>query len=231
MLFIHILAGIAALASGAIALAAAKGGGLHRRSGRLFVYAMVTMAFGGAVIALARGAAPAINVPAGLTTIYLVVTALTTVRPRSATLHALDRGAMIFGFLVGLACIISGIVTLATARGPAKGMAYPLFMFGMIGLGGAKSDRRMLRNDGLRGAHRLRRHLWRMCAALLIATGSFFLGQAQVFPAPIRDSGLLPVPVFAVLAAMLYWLWRVRARGTMNSGRLEGHQPSGVRSS
>jgi uncharacterized membrane protein len=231
VLFIHILAGIVALASGAVALAAAKGGGLHRRSGRLFVYAMVTMSLGGVVIALARGAAPAINVPAGLTAIYLVVTALTTVRPRSPWSRSIDRGAMLFGFMVGLASIISGIVTLATAAGAAKGMAYPLFMFGMIGLGGAKSDRRMLRNDGLRGTPRLRRHLWRMCAALLIATGSFFLGQAQVFSATIRDSGLLPVPVFAVLAAMLYWLWRVRVRGTMDSGGLEGHQPSGVRPS
>ena len=228
MLFVHILAGGIALLSGAVALAAAKGGGLHRRSGRLFVYAMVTMALGGATIALVRGAAPSINVPAGLMTTYLVLTALTTVRPRSATSRALDRGAMIFGFVVGLASVISGIVTLATIPGPAKGMAYPLFMFGMVGLGGARSDRKMLRNDGLRGTPRLRRHLWRMCAALLIATGSFFLGQAQVFAAPIRDSGLLPVPVFAVLAAMLYWLWRVRARGTMNSGRPEGRQPSGV---
>jgi uncharacterized membrane protein len=228
MVFVHILAGVVALVSGAVALATAKGARLHRRSGKVFVYAMMTMALGGAVIALVRGAAPSINVPAGLTTAYLVVTALTTVRPRSSTSRALDRGAMIFAFVVGLASIVSGIVTLATASGPARGMAYPLFMFGMVGLGGARSDRKMLSSDGLRGTHRLRRHLWRMCAALLIATGSFFLGQAQVFPALIRESGLLPVPVFVVLAAMLYWLWRVRGRGTLNSGRPEGRQPTGV---
>jgi uncharacterized membrane protein len=228
MLFIHILAGIVALATGAVALLAVKGGGLHRRSGRLFVYAMVTMALGGAVIALAQGAAPAINVPAGLTTVYLVVTALTAVRQRSSSSRALDRVAMIFGFVVGLASIVAGIVTLATASGAAKGMAYPLFMFGVVGLGAARADRKMLEGNGLRGAPRLRRHLWRMCAALFIASGSFFLGQAQVFPAPVRNSGLLPVPVLAVLAAMAYWLWRVRGRGTMNSGRPEGRQPTGV---
>jgi uncharacterized membrane protein len=228
MLFVHILAGGVALVSGAVALAAAKGGGLHRRSGTVFVYAMMTMALGGAVIALIRGAAPSINVPAGLTTTYLVLTALTTVRPRSATSRAIDRGAMMFGFIAGLASIISAVVTLAIVSGPAKGMAYPLFMFGMVGVFGARSDLKMLRNDGLRGTARLRRHLWRMCLALFIATGSFFLGQAQVFPAPIRDSGLLPVPVLAVVGAMLYWLWRVRGRPTLNSGRPEGRQPSGV---
>jgi uncharacterized membrane protein len=228
MLFIHILAGAVALVAGAIALAARKGAWLHRRSGTLFVYAMVTMALLGAAIATIRSAAPSINVPAGLTTAYLVVTALTTVRPRSSWSRTIDRAAMIFGFIVGLASIISGIVILATKTGPATGMAYPLFMFGMVGLGGAKSDLKMLRADGLRGTARLRRHLWRMCVAMFIATGSFFLGQAQVFPAPIRDSGLLPVPVFAVLAAMLYWLWRVRGRPTLNSGRPEGRQPTGV---
>jgi uncharacterized membrane protein len=226
MLVIHILAGIIALASGAVALVAVKGAGLHRRSGTLFVYAMITMATGGAAIALIRGAAPSINVPAGLTTAYLVVTALTTVRPRSSASRALDRAAMIFGFAVGVASIISGIATLATASsGPETGMAYPLFMFGMLGLGAARADRKMLKSDGLRGAPRLRRHLWRMCAALLIATGSFFLGQAQVFPAAVRNSNLLPVPVFAVIAAMLYWLWRVRTRP---SGRPEGRQPTGA---
>ena len=83
-------------------------------------------------------------------------------------------------------------------------------------------------DNALRGTPRLRRHLWRMCAALFIATGSFFLGQAQVFPAPIRDSGLLPVPVLVVLGAMLYWLWRVRTRRTVNSGPPEGRQSTGV---
>ena len=214
MLSIHILAGIVALVSGAVALAAAKGARLHRRSGTLFVYAMVTMALLGAAIAVFRGAAPSINVPAGLTTAYLVVTALMTVRQRSSWSRPVDRAAMIFGFVVGAASIIFGIVTLATVTGPAKGMAYPLFLFGMVGLGGGKSDLKVIRNGGLGGTARLRRHLWRMCLSLFIATGSFFLGQAQVFPAPVRDSGLLAVPVFAVLAAMLYWLWRVRARST-----------------
>ena len=76
------------------------------------------------------------------------------------------------------------------------------------------ADFKAMRVGGLRGAARLRRHLWRMCVALFIATGSFFLGQAKVFSPAIRESGLLPVPVFVVLAVMVYWLWRVRARRT-----------------
>jgi hypothetical protein len=47
-----------------------------------------------------------------------------------------------------------------------------------------------------------------MCFALFFAAGSFFLGQAEVFPEPLRRSGLLAVPVVLVLALMFYWLAR-----------------------
>jgi hypothetical protein len=73
-------------------------------------------------------------------------------------------------------------------------------------------DVRMIRSGLLRGAPRLARHLWRMCFALFIAAGSFFLGQAKVIPKPIRIIPLLAIPVVAVLVTMLYWLWRIRVR-------------------
>ena len=59
-------------------------------------------------------------------------------------------------------------------------------------------------------AQRLSRHLWRMCVAFFIATGSFFLGQQDVLPAAIRGSPLLFVPAFAPFAVMLFWLVRLR---------------------
>jgi hypothetical protein len=41
--------------------------------------------------------------------------------------------------------------------------------------------------------------------------GSFFLGQPQVFPDWLRQStGLRALPVLLVLAAMVFWLVRVR---------------------
>jgi len=47
-----------------------------------------------------------------------------------------------------------------------------------------------------------------MCFALWIATTSFFLGQAKVFPEPIRIMPLLAIPVLLVLLLMFYWLVR-----------------------
>jgi len=78
---VHIVAGTLGLLAGYVALYAAKGGRLHRKSGMLFVWTMLTMALFGMTIAVVRGIAPAINVPAALLTSSMSITALTTVRP------------------------------------------------------------------------------------------------------------------------------------------------------
>jgi uncharacterized membrane protein len=54
-LAVHIVAGALALTFGYTALFAAKGSTLHRKSGTLFVYAMVVMASLGAVLAALQG--------------------------------------------------------------------------------------------------------------------------------------------------------------------------------
>ena len=78
-------------------------------------------------------------------------------------------------------------------------------MFGVVGLVASALDLRMIRSRGLHGASRLARHLWRMCFALFIAALSFFLGQSDEFPEPLRIPALLMLPELAVLVAMLYW--------------------------
>jgi hypothetical protein len=110
---------------------------------------------------------------------------------------------------LGLASSLSGART-------RDGVPVPMyFIFGAIALAAGLADVRVLRQGGLRGARRLARHLWRMCFALFIATGSFFLGQAHLIPKPFRIYGLLAIPALAPLAAMFYWLWRVRVRRSL----------------
>jgi hypothetical protein len=50
---------------------------------------------------------------------------------------------------------------------------------------------------------------------------SFFIGQAKVVPQPYRNRMLLVLPVLAVLVTLLYWVWRVRFRGSLR-GITEG---------
>jgi hypothetical protein len=212
----HVAAGSVALASGYVALYTAKGERLHRRAGLLFVGAMVAMAAVGMLMAVTRDhRAPAVNVPAGLTVTYLVVTALTTVRPSTTTTRRLDRAATVVALGVGLVSLALGVETAATGVRRDGIPAFPYFMFGVVGMLAFAGDVRLMRAGGVhtvRGARRLARHLWRMSFALTIAALSFFLGQAKVIPKPIRIYPLLALPVLAVLGTMLWWLWRVRVR-------------------
>ena len=210
-LLFHITAGVLGLLSGAIALYTHKGGRQHRASGTLFVWTMLPMAAAGFVLSTVGGVAPEMNVPVAALTTYLVVTAVTTVRPASAARRRLDSAMMGLGLATGLGSLALGVAALARPGIP-DGFAYPLFMFGVVGLLAVNGDFRVQRSGELRGTRRLARHLWRMCFALFIAALSFFIGQADVFPEPIRIRPLLALPVLAVLVTMVYWLWRLRGR-------------------
>ena len=207
LLPVHVLAGATAIIAGFVALYTRKGARVHRGSGTVFVYAMLTMSLSGAFIAVGRPGM-ALNVPAGLVTAYLVITAFLTVRPSSATSRQVERGAMAAAFAIGGASIVAAFVT--AGRG-SMGLAFPLAMFGVLALAAGVGDRRMLRAGRLQGAARLRRHLWRMSVALFIASASFFLGPVRRIPEPLRIPALRMIPLLALLT-MAYWLWRYRGR-------------------
>jgi hypothetical protein len=204
----HILAGALGIVAGFVALYAAKGATVHRKSGMIFVYAMLVLSASGAVMATTFRPNMG-NVMAGVLTFYLVLTAVLTVR-RSAPW--LDLVAMLVGLAGGLAGIALGFDAIARG-GVRQGIPAPVFfVFGAVGLLASAGDLRMIRSGGLQGGPRLARHLWRMCLGLLIAAASFFLGPPRRVPEIIRIPALLPVPVLVPLLAMLYWLWRIRIR-------------------
>lgn len=212
---VHILAGSLGLLTGYVALYSAKGAVLHRRSGMLFVYAMLTMCVFGTLIASVRDVAQAINIPAGVLTAYLVITSLTTVRPLGDRWRWLPVALMLVAFVTAVAEATFAMEAIANG-GTRKGMpAFPFILFGAVGLVGSIGDFRVMRSGALKGARRIARHLWRMSFALFIAALSFFIGQARVIPEPIRIRPLLALPVLAVLVTMFYWLWRVRFRKSL----------------
>ena len=212
MYVVHILAGSLGLLFGYIALFAAKGSQMHRKSGMLYVYVMLVMCVFGALMAALSGVWTIINVPAGWSTAYLVMTGMVTVRRPAGWSRRLDIGLMVVALTVGVAMLGFGLQAVAQGGDRYGIPAFPFFLFGMVGLIAGLGDIRMLRSAPFTGPARLARHLWRMSFALFIAAMSFFFGQAQVFPEPIRIYPLLAVPVLAVLIAMVYWLWRVRVR-------------------
>ena len=202
----HIAAGVLALVFGYAALYAAKGGTLHRKSGMLFVYAMVTMSLTGAVMAALAGSQT--NLVAGVLTFYFVTTALVTVRPRPQGTPWLD----IAGVFVGLAASVLAFTAGADMLGRGRPEAAPMFIFGVTGLLASAGDVRMMRAGGLQGARRIARHLWRMCFAMWVAAASFFWGPPRRVPELIRIPPLMAIAVLLPIAAMAYWLWRLRVR-------------------
>jgi hypothetical protein len=205
MLLLHILGGLIGLASGAVALSASKGGRLHRKSGTIFVYAMSVLSMSGAIIAALIP--ERISVMAGLLTFYLVLTGLLTVRRGSQGSKWMDVGAMFFGLTVSIIGVIFGVSNLT---GEMDELPPALaFVFGAVAFLAVLGDARVLLARSIPWAQRIARHLWRMCLAMWIATASFFLGQAEVFPESVRIMPLLCTPVLLVMLLMVYWLVRV----------------------
>jgi uncharacterized membrane protein len=220
LLPVHILAGALALVFGYVALYAAKGATLHRRSGMLFVYAMVTLSISGAFMDALKTSRISVNVIAGLVTFYFVTTALLTVRRRP--LSWIDRAAALFALSVGVLAFDAGFELSKSGRPETA----PCFIFGIVALLATTGDVRMMRAGGIQGRRRISRHLWRMCFAMWVAAASFFWGPPNRVPEVIRIPALQATAVLIPVVVMLYWLWRIRSRRPMVTRRFTSLTPA-----
>jgi hypothetical protein len=215
LLPIHIVAGGLAIILGGVALSARKGAMVHRRSGLLFVYAMLTMGISGSILALRQSLTNA-NALGGFMSAYFVITALTTVRPVAVWTRWVNGAALLVAVGLVLVDIGLGLKALGSPRGTINGVPFfMLFFLATIMTLAAAGDVRVMWAGALRAGPRLARHLWRMCFALFIAAGSFFSIRsrvAKVLPEPFTTAPMRILPVALVFLMMFYWLWRVRGR-------------------
>ena len=128
LLPIHIAAGGLAIVLGAVALVVKKGGTIHRRSGLLFVYAMLVMSFSASILALRNGL-PDGNLAVGLMTAYFVGTALTTVRPVSPWTRRINAAALTVVVGLALVSIVGGVKAFNSPRGFQNGVPFLMFFF------------------------------------------------------------------------------------------------------
>jgi uncharacterized membrane protein len=173
-----VAAGGLAIVLGAVALIAKKGGTIHRRSGRLFVYAMLAMGISASILSLLRNGLADGNVIAAFLTLYFVGTAWTTVRPPSPWTRRINAAALTFALGLALAAIVGGVTAFNSPRLSPGGVPFRTigvmsFVLATVLLLAAIGDLRVVRFGLPRGGPRLARHLWRMCFALFIAAGSF----------------------------------------------------------
>ncbi len=208
LLPVHISSGVLGILSGAAAMSFRKGGSRHALAGKVFVVAMPILGSSAVYLALMKHQMS--NLLGGTFAFYLVATAWATARRRDGETSIFDWVALLVPLLVGIALWISGLEVVHGHARPANGVPVAMYFFmGSVMLLVAAGDIRMLQRGGVFGAKRIVRHLWRMCFGLFIATGSFFLGQQQVFPAWLRGSSVLFVPALLPLVLLIFWIFRV----------------------
>jgi uncharacterized membrane protein len=208
----HVGTGVVALVAGYVAIAARKGGPWHRRSGLVFVYAMIAMGLTAVGIAVYEGKE---DVAGGALTAYLIFTAWTTVNPLPGAGRRTDIGLMALAFIFAVSGFARAFTALGRPGNQIGGVpAGMMFFLATVVLLAAIGDARLIRAGGIRGTRRLARHLWRMCFGLFIASGSFV---AQLTRLTFMPGWMRSVPVIVALSAaplvvLVYWMWRVRLR-------------------
>lgn len=223
LLALHITAGIVGLLSGTAAIIFRKGSHRHGQAGDVFVVSMLTMAACAGWLAILKHQAG--NVVGGVFTFYLITTAWMTGRRRDGSTGPFDWAALVIPLVGGALLWISGVHSIRNhvmvTDGTPVGMT---FFMGSVMLLAAGGDLRRLIGGRVTGVRRIVRHLWRMCFGLFVATGSFFLGQQQVFPSFVRGSSVLFVPAILPLVLMIFWLIRVRFKNTYEGKVARGGQ-------
>ncbi len=211
LLWAHIAGGAIGMVTGVVALTVRKGQRVHRAAGSVFFFAMF------AAYAIGAGVAPFLdtgqrpNFVAGIMALYLLVSGTRTARQRDVTAGTPE----VIGLIVALSITAAGVIFMrmgaASPSGTVDGSPpQAFFLFTIAGAFAAAGELHVLIRKQLSNVSRIARHLWRMCFSLFIASGSFFLGQQQVFPETLRDSALLYVLALAPLPVMLFWLGKVR---------------------
>jgi hypothetical protein len=222
LLIVHICAGTLGLLSGTAAMAFRKGSPRHVVAGKVFVASMLTMATVAVYLAIARHQPN--NVSMGILTFYLIGTAWLTARRRDGETSRFDWVALLIPLAIGVLGWMNGLDAVHSPTGSKYGVPAGMhFFMGSVALLAAAGDVRILVSDGVLGAKRIARHLWRMCFGLFIAAGSFFLGPSnrplrllsnvgigQHLPPALFSTGWYLILTFLPLILLVFWLVRVR---------------------
>ena len=207
IMLIHICAGFIALVTGAMAIAARKGGPEHASSGTWFVASMLVL--GVTASALAPFKEPPDSVVGGLLVCYFVATSWMTARRRDGKAGLFEKVACFLVLACAAATIREGFLALSSSAEPIPG-PFALFAFAGVCILAGAGDLKFILRGKLSAKQRLSRHLWRMCLAFFIATGSFFIGQQDIMPEFVRGSPILYVLGLSPFAVMAFWLVRLR---------------------
>jgi hypothetical protein len=203
IIWIHVASGMIALAAGTMAAVVRKGGARHGSAGNWFCASMLVLGLSASLLEPTR--TPPGSPIGGIMVCYFVATAWVTARRRDGKAGAFEKIACAGALALGAAMVWDGFTGVGTPVGTG-----PVFILAAICLFAGLMDLNFILRGRLTGGQRISRHVWRICLAFFIATGSFFLGQQDVMPSAMRGSPILFVLAFTPFAVMLFWLVRLR---------------------
>ena len=208
----HALVGVSGVCAGALSLSLRKGSLLHKFAGRLFTVSMVLML---PIVLLQAWFGPESISSLGILFVsfiaYLVLSAWSTIQRSEHGATALDFALPLVAACVSVAGLSMGfgiVVTIGGGESAPPIEAY--FFFSLVSFVALLLDINNLYRGGVRGNHRIARHVWRMSMALFFATSSLFTGPGSIiFPESVRGHSVLLAPQLLVLIAAIYWLYRL----------------------
>jgi hypothetical protein len=196
LLMTHITGAVVGISSGFLSMLFRKGASLHRVAGNIFVGSMLAMS--GTAAYLAKVYKPnRMNLLAGLLTFYVVATGWWAAKRRERGVAPFDVAALAWISIVAVIAFTYAVTSTPSAA-----------VLGAMAVLFALSDIRMLARGGVAAVNRMRRHIWRMSFALLIATLSFFPGQAKLFPRALLKVPAMYIPHIALVLSIIYWMVR-----------------------
>ena len=150
-LAIHFAAGLVSIVTGAIALSVAKGGRLHKQSGMVFTGAMVVLGLTAAAVGTYEQNPS--QVFSGLIAAYLVLSAMTTVKPLPGIRQRVDVALMVLAFGYDAANRYDGVREWldSSVKVVGRPRVGPPLIGGTVILLAAIGDLRAIRAGGLRG--------------------------------------------------------------------------------
>jgi hypothetical protein len=211
LLAFHIAGGAVGVLSGFAAVSMRKGSRWHAALGNVFFVSMLGMSAAGAYLALVKSQMN--NVFGGVLTFYLVATAWVTAKRKDGGAGIASVISMAVAIIACVAIVTIGIEATRSSDGMKDGVPAGMYFFlATIAAISMVGDARVLMRGGIFGPQRIARHLWRMCFALFIASGSVFTARAHLFPVIMQKSGTLVLLTVLPLLLMIFWLIRVLRR-------------------
>ena len=196
---IHTPAGTIAYLSAIAAFIYPKGSRAHRLVGRYFIFSMLIMTISGSLAGYLKGTYN--DVFLGLTVFYTVFTAWLASFHKDGKTNLLEYIALVWIITLGLVAYIY------TSSESDTGVYSIWVSFAVIF---AIGDIRNIYQRGLSGAHRIGRHLWRICFSLMWATLAFVDKIVKMAGSKVEEmSYAVIIPIVLILILMLYWLYRI----------------------